>query len=180
MKNAPTDRYAYNGINIETLTDDLTLYGYSAPVQYLDPDSSNRDVNLPALGECIGKFFTIKNAGAANDLVVKTAAGATHATLTPGDQITIICNGALWTTIDNNNSIIPAANHGVSAAMVAGVIEIACPDVVAGSTILFSRKTLGTADGHVSVTAISDGVSFTLTSDAATETSTFSWMVLNA
>lgn len=68
------------------------------------------------------------------------------------------------------------AKQGTTSAMVAGSITVANTSVTANSKIFPSRKTAGGTLGHISY-SISAGVSFTLTSSSATETSTFAYEI---
>ena len=65
------------------------------------------------------------------------------------------------------------------ATLVAGTVTIATTAVTANSIILCSVKTAGGAQGFLSVSAITPGVSFALTSTSGTETSTVSWEIRN-
>lgn len=119
---------------------------------------------------------------------------ATTTTLTAGTGLTVSAGGAAITgnsTISGNltlsaatsklniNAGTPAsASTGTSGPMVAGAITITTSACLTTSQIIYSRKTLGTVAGHVSITSQTNG-SFTLTSDAATETSTFDYLIIN-
>jgi hypothetical protein len=67
---------------------------------------------------------------------------------------------------------------GTTAAMVAGAVTITNAAIIAGSEIIYSRATTGGTVGHVSITAQTTG-SATLTSASATETSTFTYIIVN-
>ena len=73
-----------------------------------------------------------------------------------------------------------AANDsvGTTAAMTAGAVTITSSAITASSKIIYSRRTLGTVGGNVAISAQAGG-SATLTSDAATETSTFDYLIIN-
>lgn len=117
-----------------------------------------------------------------------TASPSVTGSLTAGTTVTATL-GAITATDGNlvlgtaGNKIVIAtganASVGTSAAMVAGEIAVATTASSATAKIFYSRAALGTAMGNVSITA-QDGTGFTLTSDEATETSTFNWWIINA
>lgn len=80
--------------NRAALSGTLTLTAASATYQFLDAGASNRDCVLPT--PAAGMSFVVKNYGVANNVIVKTAAAATLATLTPGDTATVIYDGTAW------------------------------------------------------------------------------------
>lgn len=83
--------------NTETLSGAKTLTISDAPLQFLDPDGSNRDVNLPAEAVSDGLQFRIVNtAGGAEDLVVKDDGGSTILTITQNESGIVWCNGTTW------------------------------------------------------------------------------------
>lgn len=92
-------------------------------------------------------------------------------------------NGNLVLSTAGNKLVINAATPasssvGTTGAMVAGAVTITSSAITASSLIIYSRRTLGTAMGSVSITAQVGG-SATLTSDDATETSTFDYLIIN-
>lgn len=92
-------------------------------------------------------------------------------------------NGNLVLSAPGNKLIIAAAapttdSVGTTDAMVAGAVTITSSAITASSKIIYSRRTLGTAMGHLSITAQAGG-SATLTSDEGTETSTFDYLIIN-
>jgi hypothetical protein len=85
-----------------------------------------------------------------------------------------------WSPI-NTTLIAPSQSldsEGISGAMVAGVVTIPTTKVQAGSNIQLTMGTFGTAHGQWYVSAIVPGVSFTVTSTNATETSTVVWGIM--
>jgi hypothetical protein len=92
-------------------------------------------------------------------------------------------NGNLVLSGPGNKLVIAAAapttdSVGTTAAMITGAVTITSSAITAQSKIIYSRRTLGTAMGNVSITAQAPG-SATLTSDAGTETSTFDYLIIN-
>jgi len=63
------------------------------------------------------------------------------------------------------------------ATLVAGTVTVANTSVTATTRIFLSRRTLGTLAGHLSYT-LSAGVSFTITSSAATDDGIITWMLV--
>ncbi len=114
--------------------------------------------------------------------------GGTAVTATTGDVKASA--GNLVATLGNLNLNGPAskininagtastASTGVTAAMIGGAVTITSTAITASSVILYSRNVLGTVMGNVSITAQAGG-SAVLTSDAATETSTFNYLIIN-
>jgi hypothetical protein len=66
------------------------------------------------------------------------------------------------------------------ATLVAGTVTVATAYALTASVILITANTLGTvaAPKALAVTARSNGVSFTVTSSDATETSSIGWAIL--
>jgi hypothetical protein len=85
----------YGDTNVETLSDHKTLVRTDREFQRLNGGAAHRDVILPTTHP--GMKFTVVNAGATNNLVLKRGSGATLFTLTPGDMA--VCYGT-------------AGNHG--------------------------------------------------------------------
>lgn len=90
------------GINIDTLTGNLTLTQRSAHIHVLDPGGASRNVTLPALGNpSKGLVFLFANtADDYENLVVKNAAASTIVTVAPGEYA-IVGNptGAGWSLL---------------------------------------------------------------------------------
>lgn len=64
------------GVNRETLSADKTLVATDVQSHYLDPNGSDRDVNLYS-SPSTGDYHVIKNIGSANTLTVKNSGGTT-------------------------------------------------------------------------------------------------------
>jgi hypothetical protein len=78
-----------------TMSGTLTLVaGTSTTYQYLDPNGSDRDVNLPA--ETTGLTYLIAHIGGANILTIKDNGGGTLHTLNTGEFATFIYSGTAW------------------------------------------------------------------------------------
>lgn len=80
------------GVGVATLTGNRTLSGTSAHAQYLTASGADRSALLPALGpNGAGQWFIVRNAGASNNILVKTSdGGTTIVTLAPGDWAYVI------------------------------------------------------------------------------------------
>ena len=74
-------------VNTQTLTGNLTLDQYAAPVQALTPSGANRNVTLSS-APVLGQMLQIINKAATGgyNLVVKNPDGSTLVTLTPGQS----------------------------------------------------------------------------------------------
>lgn len=113
------------GVGVATLTGDRTLSGTSAHAQYLTASGANRNVLLPALGpNGAGQWFIIRNAGASNNIVVKTSdGGTTVVTLTPGDFAYLISgkvSGSLsWYVAQTTVGLVALTLTGALAAAAA-------------------------------------------------------------
>jgi len=82
--------------NIEILSATKTLTDYSGSVQALDPDGSHRDVELPAEADTNPYFYIANTAGGAENLVVKSDAPATIATLGQNERGLFFSDGVAW------------------------------------------------------------------------------------
>ncbi len=92
-------------------------------------------------------------------------------------------NGNLVLAAAGNKLVIHATTAasdsvGTTAAMITGAVTITSSAITASSKIIYSRRTLGTAMGNVSITAQAGG-SAVLTSDEGTETSSFDYLIIN-
>lgn len=84
---------AFSGL--VTLTGNVTLTRKSAQWLKLDPGGGARDVTLPTAED--GLFFWIVNAAdAAENLVIKNAAGSTIATVNQNEEAVILCDASGW------------------------------------------------------------------------------------
>lgn len=103
---------------------------------------------------------------------------APSASIVPGVSFTILSAASdvskvYWSVITS-----PTSSSGASGAMVAGLTTINTPLVQANSIIQLSMGTFGTAAGQWRVETIVPGVSFTVRSNAPTETSTVKWVII--
>jgi len=70
------------------------------------------------------------------------------------------------------------ASAGVGAVLVAGTVTVATTAVSTGDIVLVTRTAVGGSPGWASVANIVDATSFDIVSDSATDTSTFSWVIV--
>jgi hypothetical protein len=83
------------GVASRALSAALTIAGYEEHVLRLDAGASNRNVTLDTAAQNAGRFYIIRNYGAANNLVIKDGAD-TIATLAPADVGLFVCDGTGW------------------------------------------------------------------------------------
>ncbi len=126
----------------------------------------NNAVNPPVIYETSGAgVWNLSTSGGAGNFTSLTVSGNLNLT------------GAA-SKLSINAGTPASASIGTTAAMTAGAVTITSSAITASSKIIYSRRTLGTAMGNVSITAQAGG-SATLTSDENTETSTFDYLIIN-
>jgi len=87
------------GHNVETMSGTKTLVPQDAQFQLLDPNGGN-NLDLPVVGASQGLFYVVKNTtGAAENIVVRDADGATKETLGSGKWGIFMCDGTSWETM---------------------------------------------------------------------------------
>ena len=82
-----------------TLTGDLTLTIEYPNVLKLDPGGASRNVTLPAESYVDGFFWILNVADAAENLVVKNAAGSTLATANQNESVLVGNIAGVWTLL---------------------------------------------------------------------------------
>ncbi len=82
--------------NTETLAATKTLVDSDFPIQFLDPDGANRDIELPAEGSDNHAFFIMNTAAAPFNLVVKDDSPATIVTIGQNQSALLISDGTTW------------------------------------------------------------------------------------
>lgn len=83
--------------NIETLDATKTLSNLDKQQQFLDPNGSNRDIQLPIESSCSGYFLEIVNTGSSGILYVKNNTGTiTLLEVNSGQIGRFLCNGVSW------------------------------------------------------------------------------------
>ena len=95
--NAPgSDRDPWGGYVSVTLAAARVLTNASVRHQRLNPDGSNRNIDLPAEETNKGRDFYIANTGTSGALVVRDDAGSTISTVYTGEAGLFSCNGTNW------------------------------------------------------------------------------------
>jgi len=117
--------------NVETLSGTKTLLISDLPVQKLDPNGADRDVNLPAEASSTDLVFLIFNQanGAGEDLVIKDDTPTTLATIGPENVAICSCDGTTWTV----RIMLPADAlqvDGVSGAVSMGTTAAGANQIV--------------------------------------------------
>ncbi len=84
--------------NTTTLTGNITLTTATETFLFLNPDTLDRDVTLPAESGFAGGWYTIINTvpGTAKNLVVKDVSSATIITIGKNEIGRVFCNGTKW------------------------------------------------------------------------------------
>lgn len=80
-----------------TATGTVTLTATSDMYQFIAPNGSNRNVQLPA--ESLGRTYFIVHTDGANTLTILNDAAATEATLATGECVTLISGASVWRAI---------------------------------------------------------------------------------
>lgn len=83
-----------DGVNVETLAGAKTLTTRSSMIQVLDPDGSDRVVNLPAVKD--GMVFWIANSGNATNNLTVTKPDASTILVSDGEGLMIASDGSNW------------------------------------------------------------------------------------
>lgn len=133
---------------------DVTNVGYRTGTQALRVNGHRLSANVSMLTPAAGDIIKNSNSGVSDP---------------PTD---LIYTGTRW---------IPLAGHvaAADAALVGGTATVANTSVKAGSVIRLAHKNRGGTPGAVYVSAITPGVSFTITSTSAADTSTVRWEVVS-
>lgn len=140
---------------------------------------------LGAGGSSTRDLFLYRSA--ANTLNVATAAGNSSGTLNAG-----IINGGGNLTITSGDISIATAGKGIkiksgsnarigTGTLTAGTVTIANTSVTANTRVFLTDTSSSTTNvGSLTVSAISAGTSFTVTSTLALDVSTFNWMLVES
>ena len=88
-----------DGVNVETLAGAKTLDYKSSMIQVLDPDSSDRVVNLPAAKN--GAVFWIANSGNGGSNLTVTKPDASTILVGNGQGLMIASDGSNWYQVIN-------------------------------------------------------------------------------
>jgi hypothetical protein len=89
------------GVASRTLTGAVTIDDTTENYCSWDPGGAHRDVTLPAIYGYEGAFFSFYNAAdAAENLVIKNAAGSTLVTLGQGEKGMVGCTSTAWVVLE--------------------------------------------------------------------------------
>lgn len=146
-------------------------------------------ISLPAAITTPGSLVTTTTLASGTTLAAGTSLSA-GTSITAGTTITATLgnitatNGNLVLSTLGNKLVIAAGTNGsvgTSAAMTTGAVTVANTSVTASSKIFCYPAVLGTVvvPSSYYISAISAGVSFTITSSAATDTSTWNYLIVN-
>lgn len=131
-------------------------------------NSGGTDFTRLQFGGTTSSFPAIARSG--TSLLLQLADGTGNAGLTTGD-LTIALAKSL---------IIPSGTNtrAGNAVLVAGTVTVSNTTVTANSIVLLTRKTAGGTLGTAITYTLSAGASFTVNSDSALDTSTFSYFII--
>ena len=142
------------GVNIQTISADLTLDGGSEHFQVLTPSGANRAVTLDAPGSTVGipstqgLWYVIRCDTAASYSVLVKNGGTTLVTLAPGDWAYVASGGALGSATWK----VMASSAGLSTLTLSGALTAASA-VINGSLSAVAAAFTGavtTTDGVTS------------------------------
>lgn len=89
------------GVEIATMTGNVTLDASSSNIQVLDPGGAARTVTLPAEDDSNGLVFWFFNSADAAELLTIQEDGATTiVALRGGESALVACNGSTWAKVD--------------------------------------------------------------------------------
>lgn len=146
-----------DGVNIETLSAGKTLTIKSEQVQVLNGGASNRDITLPApvVPDRIGHVYRIYNSGTTNNLVVKTSAGSTLATLLPSQWADVEHGPANYVLVAKGGAGAGGSDFGAPGLLTDGIAEsTAGADVTIVHPRFGTATTLTIASGAVAATQV--------------------------
>jgi hypothetical protein len=128
-------------------------------------------LTIPDFASVVDEFtFKTKAQTMSNKTFVAPALGAATAT-------SLVASGQVSTALVNLPNTGGAATAG-NNAMVLGTFTVNTTAATATCLVFAQRKTAGGTIGFASTYTINAGVSFTLTSDSALDTSTYSWWIV--
>lgn len=157
------------GIDVLALIDGTTTYGIRSQTAaaanrwnlYIDGTANNAFAGNVRIGSAIAPTVALDVTGAA---LISSTLGVTGKLSV--SQASFLSTGGAPTT--------------GNAVLVAGTKTVNTTAINTADTVLLTRKTSGGTLGTAITYTISDGVSFTITSDSALDTSTFSWVIVKA
>jgi hypothetical protein len=171
---------------IDPNSEEFTLMNTDKPVDLAsstntfgtNPTTSVSDLAQPVFTR--GDILAGGNGDISGTLVVGGATTITNGALTVTNGAVNVTNGALTVTNGKLNLDAVATNAIVGTATLAiGTVTVATTAVTAASIILASHKVVSGTQGILRTDTITAGVSFTIESSSATDTSSVNWLVIN-
>ena len=98
------------GVVSSTISGNETFDASSAMISAIDGGLSSRNVTALASCEIVGMMKAFYNAGATNNLVIRSSTPSTLATLAPGDWVILFHNGSAWIKLSVAASVLGSAN----------------------------------------------------------------------
>jgi hypothetical protein len=190
---SPTAFFLYGGagnwIEFATSGGDITAINGTASQVAVTTVAGIATISLPAAITTPGSLATTTSLASGTTLAAGTSMSA-GTSITAGTTLTATLGNITATngnlvlgTAGNKISIATGSNAsvGTSGAMTGGAVTVSNSSVTAASKIFCYPATLGTvtvASGYY-ISAISAGVNFTITSSAPTDTSTWTYLIIN-
>lgn len=106
------------GVEVRTLSGDITLGDTDANLQIIDPGGAARTVTTPASADANGLFFVIRNVADADEAITVSADGSTLTVVQRGEAVLIASTGAAWrvflreTTLAGDTGVIQSTLSG--------------------------------------------------------------------
>lgn len=163
--------------NVEALSATKTLVVTDMVVQKLDPNGSDRDVNLPAEASSTDLTFIIFNTGdgAAETLTIKNDAPATLGTLEPEMVGVYHCDGTTWTgfkTLPDGDELLI---DGVAGTVTIASLIATTADINAGTADALTSLTMADAAGPSLLNEAATATNPTLIPDRADPDTGIGW-----
>jgi hypothetical protein len=167
---------SFSGIMSRAVVTGNTFYECAVNNRVIHASVTVSGDNDQTLTDLIFKNNIIYNTRGTNVTAFEASTGVTAAMAATWDVGENIISGAGITT--KYSGFDAGSTTNGNAVLVEGTVTVAAVRAVTASIILLARKTAGGTLGNLTYT-ISTGVSFTITSSSATDTSTVSWWIVN-
>lgn len=163
----------------------------TAPLKF-NSGSLNTTAEVGAVEFLTDKYYAVITTGAArkeialNDSALTSGRVpfvTTNGRLTDDSDLAFATDTLTATKVKSPNPLqqitTGAAAVAGNATLVAGTVTVNTTAVKTASVVMLTRKTSGGTLGTAITYTISNGVSFTINSDSASDTSTFSWLIVD-
>ncbi len=122
------------GVDVTTLTGDVTVDAKTANILNLDPSGGSRNIDLPAEGDSDGLMLFIGNSSSTpgENLVVRDDSLATIATIEPGESALVACDGTVWTALMQTTA--QEVTELTAAAPFVATLQVTTADLSAAAT----------------------------------------------